>query len=208
MCFNAAKSWQLGWYADKAVTLDKTTNTSYVGVLGGIADYSKSNNTVLVKLNTGSSTDYYVNYNRKSGFNSGTQEGGNRVTVVRAGGEGAGYAPQSELLAKLRKGKTYKIRNFDGTRETATIKVHSIGATARVSICIGPCPVPTVESSPTECSDSSKWKTKVWNRKKKRRQKKGCNWVKNKRGQRCGKVGTGKVVARDACPMACSNCPA
>jgi hypothetical protein len=89
MCFNAAKSWQLGWYSDKACTLDiKTNKTSYVGVLGGIADCSDSDHTVLVKLNTGSSIDYYVNYNRRSGINSDTQEAGNQVTVVMQGSEG------------------------------------------------------------------------------------------------------------------------
>jgi hypothetical protein len=204
MCFNAAQSWQLNWYSDKAVTLDKDNRGSFVGVLGGIADYSGSNNTVLVKLNTGKSTDYYVNFNRKSGFNSGVKEGGNRVTVVKGRGEGIGYG-ESELVAKLSRGKTYTIKNFDGTGMTARIKVHSIGTAARVSICIGPCPVPTISSSPTECLDSSTWRTTV--RKRKRRQKKGCNWVKGKK-QRCGKVGTGKVAARDACPVTCGNCPA
>jgi hypothetical protein len=63
----------------------------------------------------------------------------------------------------------------------------------------------TPSSSPTQCLDSSTWRTRV--RKGKRRQKKGCNWVQAKQ-RRCGKVGTGKVRARDACPVACSNCPA
>jgi hypothetical protein len=290
MCFNAAKSWQLGWYADKTVTLDKRRKTSHVGVLGGIADYSDSNNIVLVKLNTGRSTDYYVNFNRQSGINSGTVEGGNQVTVVRAAGEGTGYA-ESELVAKLSAGKRFKIKNFDRTGEKATIRVHSIGATARVSICIGPCPAPTrpptrsptksptpstspslapshslapslslaasrslapsqspskssfpsispsltpsqspnessiPSSSPslgpsqnpsetptslptqTQCLDSSTWRTPVRNRRRRRTKNRRCNWVKKKSRRRCGLVGTGNVVASDACPVACSNCP-
>jgi hypothetical protein len=288
MCFNAAQSWQLGWYADKTVTLNKGKNKRHVGVLGGITDYSNSNDIVLVKLNTRTSTDYYVNFNRRSGINVGTLEGGNQVTVVKARGEGRGYS-ESELVAKLSAGNTYTIRNFDGKRTTATVQVHSIGATADVSICIGPCPpIPssspslgpsqsptksstpssspsltpslspapshslapsqsptksatpssspsmapsqspsksstpswspslepsqtpseslTPSSSPTqECLDSSTWRTTV--RKRKRRSKKGCSWVKGKK-QRCSKVGTGKVAARDACPVACGNCPA
>jgi hypothetical protein len=152
MCFNAAQSCQLGWYADKTVTLDKD-NRSYIGSLGGIADYSDSDNTVLVKLDTGESTDYYVNFNRKSGFNSGVKEGGNQVTVVKGrGDESTGYA-ESELVAKLSGGKTYTIRNFDGTGMTATIQVHSIGTTARVSICIGACPLPS--NSPTQSPTKS-----------------------------------------------------
>jgi hypothetical protein len=257
MCFNAAQSWQLGWYADKTVTLNKGKNKRHVGVLGGITDYSNSNDIVLVKLNTRTSTDYYVNFNRRSGINVGTLEGGNQVTVVKARGEGRGYS-ESELVAKLSAGNTYTIRNFD--RTTATVQVHSIGATADVSICIGPCPPsppptqsPSLEptqsptkssspssspsltpsqsptkssspssspsllpsqtpseslapsSSPTQCLDSSTWRTTV--RKRKRRQKKGCNWVKGKK-QRCGKVGTGRVAAGEACPVACGSCPA
>jgi hypothetical protein len=268
MCFNAAQSWQLGWYREKAITLQKNKKKNHVGVLGGIADYSDTNNVVLVKLNTGKSTDYYVNFNRRAGINSGTVEGGNQVTVVKARGEGRGYS-ESELVAKLSAGNTYTIRNFDGT--TATIQVHSIGATADVSICVGPCPPsrpptqsptkssapssspslaptlsptksstpssspslaptlsptkssspssspslaptlsPTKSSSPSssptqECLDSPTWRTTV--RRGKRRRKKGCSWVKGKK-QRCRKVGTGRVAAREACPVACGNCPA
>jgi hypothetical protein len=154
MCFNAAQSWQLGWYSDKAVTLDKTNKLSHVGVLGGISDYSDSNNIVLVKLNnlnTGKSAydDYYVNFNRQSGINSGTQEGGDQITVVQ-GGEGTGYA-ETDLVAKLSAGEEYTIINFDGSGETATITVNTIGKTADVSICIGPCPAltPPPTQSPT-----------------------------------------------------------
>jgi hypothetical protein len=153
MCFNAAKSWQLGWYSDKAVTLDKTNEPSYVGVLGGIADYSVSDHTVLVKLDTGSSIDYYVNYNRRSGINSDTQEAGNQVTVVTQGGEGTGYG-ESELVAKLVAGATYTILNFDGSGKTATVTVDSIAPPdqtyAVVSICIGGCPTEQLSQSPTK----------------------------------------------------------
>jgi hypothetical protein len=146
MCFNAANSWKLGWYSDKAVTLNKTNKTSFVGVLGGISDYSDSNNTVLVKLNKLNSTstsrydDYYVNFNRQSGINSGTLEGGDQVTVVQ-GGEGTEYSyADTDLVAKLSAGEEYTIKNFDGSGQNATITVHAIGQTAYVSICIGPCP--------------------------------------------------------------------
>jgi hypothetical protein len=151
MCFNAAKSWQLGWYEDKAVPLNEASDNimSYQGVLGGIADYADSDHKVLVKLNTGSSTDYYVNFNRQSGINVGTQEGRNQVTVVAQGGEGGGYA-ESELLAKLSAGDAWSLSNFDGVSgTTATVTVNSIdGATADVSICIGPCPSPTPVPTP------------------------------------------------------------
>jgi hypothetical protein len=38
MCFNAAKSWKLGWYEDKAVIVSPSTS-SWSGRLMGISDY-------------------------------------------------------------------------------------------------------------------------------------------------------------------------
>jgi hypothetical protein len=293
MCFNAAKSWQLGWYSDKAVTLDKTNEPSYVGILGGIADYSVSDHTVLVKLDTGSSTNYYVTYNWRSGINSGTQEAGNQVTVVKQGDDGTGYG-ESQLVAKLGAGKTYTIRKFDGSRETATVTVDSIEpidqAYAVVSICIGGCPTEQLSQSPTKsasptplpsmtagpssppsisaapssrltsspstqpsslpsskpsmgsakpssgptskpstgpssspsaspsavsaapssgpsspCADSQTWSWTTNNG----QSTYDCTWVAEKpNNSRCGKVGTGDIEAREACPVACSTCPA
>jgi hypothetical protein len=168
MCFNAAKSWQLGWYEDKAVPLNQPSNNvvpsddpydnimSYQGVLGGIADYSDSDNKVLIKLNTkNSATDYYVNFNRQSGINVGTQEGRNQVTIVAQGGENGAYA-ESELLAKLSAGDVWSISNYDGVEgTTATVTVNSIhGTTADVSICIGPCPAPTPVPAPSPTTPS------------------------------------------------------
>jgi len=146
MCFNAAKSWQFGWYDDRHIVLS-TSNPTYEGQLVGIADYSPSSAPVLVKLNTATSTDYYVNFNRKTGINSGTVEAGNQVTVVEQGGEGTGYA-ESSLKAKLGNGGIYTISNFDGSGQDATIVVNSINTNvnpgfANVSICIGPCTSPT-----------------------------------------------------------------
>jgi hypothetical protein len=59
-----------------------------------------------------------------------------------------------------------------------------------------------------QCLDSSTWRTRAWNSKRTRRENKGCKWVRKKRKQRCRMVGTGRVVASDACPVACRKCPA
>ena len=48
----------------------------------------------------------YVAFNRQIGINSGTQEAGNQVTVVKAGGEGNSYA-ESDLVAKLSVGGSW-----------------------------------------------------------------------------------------------------
>ena len=101
MCFNAAKSWQSKWYTSKSIVIDPSAGNCYTGNLYGIADYGNSaSSVVLLKIDDASDTDFYVTFNRQIGINSGTQEAGNLVTVVRAGGEGNSYA-ESELLGKL-----------------------------------------------------------------------------------------------------------
>ena len=117
MCFNAAKSWQLGWYASRQQIFNAADGL-WEGKLIGQVDMNNPNaNTddkVLLKLNTGSSTDYYAMFNRKSGTNSGTREGGNQVLITSAAGEGNSYA-ESELVAKLSQGGEYIIPDFDGS---------------------------------------------------------------------------------------------
>ncbi len=82
MCFNAAKSWQLGWYDDKAVIVSPSSS-SWSGRMMGISDYSNSSTqTVLLKLETGMDEDYYVNFNRKSGINRDVRESGDQVLVI------------------------------------------------------------------------------------------------------------------------------
>ena len=75
MCFNAAKSWQLGWYASMNSVFN-AADRAWSGRLIGQVDMENPNTNpdskVLVKLNTASDTDYYVMFNRKAGVNSGT----------------------------------------------------------------------------------------------------------------------------------------
>ena len=111
-CFNAAKSWQTGWYRDKSITINSggANNTCFDGILHGVADYPIAT-TVLLKIVNGSGNEYYVNFNARKGLNLGTQEAGNQVTVVtRPRGVRDSYA-ESELVAKLGSGETY---NFTG----------------------------------------------------------------------------------------------
>ena len=64
---------------------------SYGGLLASIIeDPTKTEDPpILIKINAVDATDYYLTYNRQEGFNSGTMEGGNQVTVVSQGGEGS-----------------------------------------------------------------------------------------------------------------------
>ena len=120
MCFNAAKSWQLGWYDDKSAEYDTNGTTGFNGKLYGFVDFNNAAaTTVILKLNTPDNNDYYVNFNRKTGFNSGSVEGGNQVLITTAQTEGksgtpnGGYA-ESSLVAKLSAGGSYSFTDSAG----------------------------------------------------------------------------------------------
>jgi hypothetical protein len=153
MCFNAPKSWQLGWFQDKHHVFNQADG-SWSGRLIGQVDWANANaqpnDTVILKLNVASDTDHYVMFNRKAGHNSGTVEGGNQVMIQSAPAEGSGAA-QSELHAKLNAGGTYTITNYDGSGLDLTLTVNSIDLTANppfaeVSVFAG-C------NSDTDCND-------------------------------------------------------
>ena len=115
MCFNNAKNFQLGWFDDATVVVDENS-PPYVGPLKGQVNYTPGGDPVLIKLNdVSSTTDYYIGFNHKVKHNSGTVEGGNQVTIQRAG-EGNSYAA-SVLVAKLSAGQSYSVilngREFD-----------------------------------------------------------------------------------------------
>lgn len=152
MCFNSAKSWQLGWFTNKQATFN-VADGFWSGRLIGQVDYQNAaalaDDRVLLKLNTVSSTDYYVSFNRKTGVNSGTVEGGNQVVLHRAG-EGNAYA-ESELLAKLSAAGSYTIENFDNSGIPLTLTVNAINLGA--SPAYADVTIITACSSDAQCDD-------------------------------------------------------
>ncbi len=153
MCFNAAKSWQSQWYTDKSIEMDTGCQTV---TLSGIADYSDTPNKVLVKINK-SGDDLFIAFNAKKGINSGTQEAGNQVTVVEAGGGGTSYA-ESTLLAKLSSGESYSSGSI-------SIQVNNIVGSDYADVfisltddCNAPTPNPT--SAPT-CGNGEMMKVTI-----------------------------------------------
>jgi hypothetical protein len=142
MCFNAPKNWKLGWYDDR----QKTVLVGWSGDLYGIADYGDTydGDTVIARI-LGTPDDWYVSFNRKTGINSGTLEGGDQVLVhKRPSGLDIG---ESTLMAKLSSGDTYSGIGDD----TLEITVNAIDLSANpafASVTFGTAP-PT--PSPTEC---------------------------------------------------------
>lgn len=154
MCFNGAKSWQTGWYTDKSIVINPTATDGsecYEGDLHGVATYNAAGaTTVLVKIDDPQgSTSHFVNFNARTGINSGTQEAGNQVTVTRtSSGEGNSYA-ESELVAKLGAGSwTATIRGV-----SMKVVVNSVSGSTSANVLIAPssyssCTVGT--QSPTD----------------------------------------------------------
>ena len=117
MCYNAPKSWQLGWY-DGAKTLElpditSTGSFTWSGTLVGISDFNNAAATgkyVIIKIEQASSTqNLYVNFNRISGINKNSQQHQDRVLVTAQADTG-----QSTHLTALTIGQSYVENDFDG----------------------------------------------------------------------------------------------
>jgi len=133
MCYNAPKSWQLGWYSSKSAAVNPLQR-AWNGELVGISDYSKiqdrSKAKVILELSDPNhSMKYYVSFNRKADFNSGTQLGRNKILVTNQGESGF-----SILEAKLgvNKKNEYTIKNFANSKKNVVIKLNNIDKTSQV----------------------------------------------------------------------------
>jgi len=109
LCFNGAKSWQLGWYASRNHEYN-VADGIWNGRLIGQVDYANGNDItskVVLKLNTPSSSDYYVMFNRVM---SGTTESMNQVMITRT--DENDYWENSNLIAKLGSGESVSLPHF------------------------------------------------------------------------------------------------
>ena len=171
MCFNAAKSWQLGWYDDKALTLDVATTPSWNGRLVGVAEYQHENimssDNVLVKITGGgvvtASETYFIAFNRKTGINQDNVKGSDQVTIVKAEADGNG---QSYLVATLAQSESYTIIGYTEDFRDLTIQVEAIDiagldvpghAIVTIEVWEEPTSAPTMKptSDPTKAPSTS-----------------------------------------------------
>jgi hypothetical protein len=153
MCFNAAKSWKLGWYKERHQVVS-VSNPSYIGKLSSVTDDpDKAGPPMLIKILSPrrGGEDMYLNFNLGADFNSETKEGRDKVLIVARGK--ADYA-ESDLKAKLDTGEDYRISNFDGNGNAITVEVSSISTADKVAdvrVCLGSCPTrPQPTNTPTE----------------------------------------------------------
>ena len=152
MCFNAAKTWQSGWFADKSLTIDPNNDAGicYSGELYGLDSYTSSpeDAKVLIQLQSTSGSNYHIGFNGKQGSNSGTVEHGNRVLITTQAATGP-----SMKIANLGAGQTYTILNYDGSGRDVTVAVTSVSGSdhAVIEIQCGPA----LCSSNDQCDDGN-----------------------------------------------------
>ncbi|KAL7531124.1 hypothetical protein ACHAXR_005221, partial [Thalassiosira sp. AJA248-18] len=154
MCYNAAKNWQIGWYNDRRVKLypRRSTFSDTTLTMIGIADYLNSdpNFPVVVKLETDTSDDYFIGFNRATGMNSQNDEADNLLTIVKTGANGVSYS-QSWLQGYIGEGGTYNIAQY-GIRITlcSIDKTSSPYWKARIGVgSASACDVTAPTSSPS-----------------------------------------------------------
>lgn len=102
-----------------------------------------------------SDDDVYIHFNRKTGFNSGTLEGGDQVHVTSRP-EGLSYAV-STRVSTLTAGSTHTSRNFEGSGNDLTVTVNSInfGSPSRAAITIQFGSAPVTQPPPAPNNDPS-----------------------------------------------------
>ena len=152
MCFNAAKNWQLNWYNDRELKVNPRVNPTTIVDLVGIANYDTTANShpVVVKIETGTSTDQFIGFNRAVGINAQNDEADNEVTIVETGKNGNSYS-QSTLKAHLVEGTSYTFPNWDKNGHALIITALDIdlGANQAVDIAVARVSI-TLEGVPTQ----------------------------------------------------------
>jgi hypothetical protein len=148
MCFNAAKSYQLGWYPGATDDVDPRSlpGGSQDFKLNGVADYDPDGDGLvsLRLLYTGENggEDYYVGYNRAVGMNILTQAERNKVHLYRkeSGGQSTGLSWRMAALEE-NESHTWNVGNTEVSLTVTSID----GADAFVTLTggVGPTKAPT-----------------------------------------------------------------
>lgn len=168
MCFNAAKNFQLGWYERQKQSFHPSEHQNEIHrfVLNGVTEYKTSGDTggklITLRMVRQAGRDYYVGFNDAKGVNSGTIEGRNQVLIFEKLSGGPTSYGESNRVAALSAGNSYRIANFSGENFDVTIKLNSItngGRDANIEIEVGlgdgpstknptksPTPVPVTKS--------------------------------------------------------------
>jgi hypothetical protein len=119
-CFNAQKHWSLGWFKDRALSID-VEDLPWAGYLAAFVDYNMTTSDQSVLVNVGQSNPrLFLQYNRAKGINAGTRELGDQVVIVRDTGSPSTYwGLQSWQEGGIAKGQddvpaVFRYTNFGG----------------------------------------------------------------------------------------------
>jgi hypothetical protein len=124
MCFNGAKTWQLGWYSN--YHLDMIASINVTVDLIGFAEKSNSlqHDKMIIRVQSTLDYEVYIHFNRKIGFNLNTIIGSNQILIATRNKESA-YTP-SYLNTQLDESGSFIIPNFDNHSHSLHITVLSI----------------------------------------------------------------------------------
>ncbi|KAL7572930.1 hypothetical protein ACA910_007437 [Epithemia clementina (nom. ined.)] len=105
-CFNAAQRYDLGWYHPSGLVkvTSPPTGVLDINIIGFVQPFASG--TTLIKIvnplytGTAYTNNMYLHLNAQKGPNAGTQEGGNKVTVVEKV-ESSAQGAATKLIGKL-----------------------------------------------------------------------------------------------------------
>jgi len=206
-CFNAAKSWYFGWYADRTKSITPASS-SWSGELVPVNDYLdgsiESDQQVVVQVTGVGETDLYLMFNRVEDVIGGDATINDRVTVVSQA-EDKGYSHQ---LGSLGVNQEHRSNNWEGKGKALVVKVCSVEVGSR------PCNarvIAYIENGNTRtdpsCCIEKKWAKFVTKGGTKRK----CKWLANKKAKNsaivkrhCNRPGYGGIPS--ASERCCETC--
>ena len=159
------------WYDTEHVRTFATGTiggTSWSGKMVGVAQYDKAQgiDPIVLKLETGKESDWFIGFNRKIGANSDVKQGGNLVTLYTVtDGDGLEYS-HSFLQGTIGNGGTFRVTNWRNSGYALDIKVNDINynvlpAYADVEITFGPQQNPTPNPTPKPTNNPTPEPTEV-----------------------------------------------
>ena len=116
-CYNAVKSWQMGWYTDGHKIIDPYQG-AFEGNIVGLANFNqRGDKNVLLKIvGHVDNNDYYVSFNRRIGMNKDSTVGNNKVIITSH--SSSLTANSADILsyqkAILSQGEIYALPDFNG----------------------------------------------------------------------------------------------
>jgi len=139
MSFNAAMTWTTSWFKERSLVLNDGNQSpelrllSYSGLLSStIDDPDQEGPPMTIKVDTPSTTTFYIGLSFKAGPNQGTQANGNKVTIHSVVNIGSTRA-DSLFRTALGSGETYTIENHDKAGSSLHVLVHGIDTPSRLA---------------------------------------------------------------------------